>query len=100
VIARHLLDSAGLAAGEGHVDAVTLIQRFGSAANLNIHLHRLLLNHVYRCGADGAPTFAEAAAPSDEELPELLQTIITRLMEMLTRRGVLVEDTGQTYFRR
>jgi hypothetical protein len=26
-----------------------------------------------------------------------LQTIITRVMKMLTRRGVLVEDMGQTY---
>ena len=42
VIARHLLDAAGLEADEGHGGAVTLIQRFGSAANLNIHLHGLL----------------------------------------------------------
>ena len=27
----------------------------------------------------------------------LLQTVIKRLMKMLTRRGVLVEDMGQTY---
>ncbi|MGQ5490876.1 hypothetical protein ACUH78_18720, partial [Thauera sp. ZXT1-4] len=27
----------------------------------------------------------------------LLQTVIARLMKMLTRRGVLVEDMGQTY---
>jgi len=46
VIARHLLQAAGLEAGEGHGGAVTLIQRFGSAANLNIHLHGLLLEGV------------------------------------------------------
>ncbi len=27
----------------------------------------------------------------------LLQTVIARLMKMLTRRGVLVEEMGQTY---
>jgi hypothetical protein len=53
-------------------------------------------------GEDEAPwlvgvALAEAAAPTDDELHALLQTIITRLMKMLTRRGVLVEDTGQTY---
>ncbi len=37
------------------------------------------------------------AAPTDDELHTLLQTLITRLMKLLTRRGVLVEDTGQTY---
>jgi hypothetical protein len=78
-------------------DPVTLIQRFGSAGNLNIHLHCLVLDGVYRCGADGAPTFVETEAPTDDELHALRQTVITRLMKMLTRRGVLVEDMGQTW---
>jgi hypothetical protein len=38
-----------------------------------------------------------AAAPTDDELYALLQTLITRLMKLLMRRGVLVEDMGQTY---
>lgn len=58
VVTRHLLDAAGVKAGVGHGGAVTLIQRFGSAANLNIHLHCLVLDGVYRCGADGVPTFS------------------------------------------
>ena len=57
VITRHLLDAAELPADEGQGGAVTLIQRLGSAGNLNIHLHCLVLDGVYRCGADGAPTF-------------------------------------------
>jgi hypothetical protein len=44
VLTRHLLDGAGLRVDEGQSGAVTLIQRFGSAANLNIHLHCLLLD--------------------------------------------------------
>lgn len=55
-----------------------------------------MLDGVYRCAADGSPIFVEAAAPTDDELHALLQTVATRLMEMLTRRGVLVEDMGQT----
>jgi len=39
VITRHLLDRTGLKADEADSGAVTLIQRLGSAANLNIHLH-------------------------------------------------------------
>ena len=50
VLTRHLLGAAGLKAEEGHGGAVTLIQRFGSAANLNIRLHCLVLDGVYRCG--------------------------------------------------
>ncbi|NDY93968.1 transposase [Ideonella livida] len=97
VITRHLLDDAEVSADEGQGGAVTLIQRFGSAANLNIHLHCLVLDGVYRCGADGSPVFVEAAAPTDDELHALLQTVMARLMKLLTRRGVLLEDMGQTY---
>lgn len=52
---------------------------------------------MYCCGADGAPAIVEAAARADDELHALLQAVIVRLMKMLTRCGVLVEDTGQTY---
>lgn len=90
----YLLDAAGLKADEGQGGAVTLIQRFGSAANLNIHLHCLVLDGVYRRAADGSPAFIEAASPTDDELHALLQSVIERLMKLLTRRGVLVEDMG------
>lgn len=97
VLTRHLLAQAGLAPDEGLGGAVTLIQRFASAAKLNIHLHGLLLDGAYRCGADGVPEFVKMAAPTDDEVQAVLQTIIARLMKLLTRRGVLVEDTGQTH---
>ena len=97
VVTGHLLNGVGLKGEKGHGGAVTLIQRFGSAANLNIHLHCLVLDGVYRCGADGVPTFVEAGAPSDDELHALLHTVITRLMKMLTRHGVLIEEMGQTW---
>jgi hypothetical protein len=59
VITRHLLGQAGLKSEEADSGAVTLIQRFGSAANLNIHLHCLELGGVYRRGIDGSPEFVE-----------------------------------------
>ena len=46
VITRHLLGQAGLKAEEAYSCAVTLILRFGSAANLNIHVHCLVLERV------------------------------------------------------
>lgn len=55
-----------------------------------------MLDGVCRCGADGAPSFVEVDAPIDDELHTLLQSLITRLMKLLTRRGVLVEEMGQT----
>ena len=41
--------------------------------------------------------FVQASAPTDDELHALLHTVIARLMKMFTRRGVLVEDTGQSW---
>lgn len=66
-LTRHLLRAGGHKADEGHGDAPTLIQRFGSANNLKIQLHCVVLDAVYSCRADGAPAFVEADAPTDEE---------------------------------
>ncbi len=96
VITRHLLGQADLKADEADSGAVTLIQRFGSAANLNIHLHCLVLDGVYRRNADGAPVFMEVPAPTDEVVQTVLHKIITRLMKLLTRTGMLVKEQGQT----
>ena len=96
VIARFLLGQAGLGRATADTGAVTLIQRFGSAANLNIHLHCLVLDGVYRRGA-GEPVFRQARAPTRDELQELLGKIITRLLKRLTRSGHLLEEEGMTY---
>ena len=50
LITRYLLGQAGLKADEADSGEVTLIQRFGSAANLDIHQHCLVLDGVYRRG--------------------------------------------------
>ncbi len=97
LVTRHLLATAGLSAVEGHGGSVTLIQRFGYSANLNIHQHRLVLDGVYRSDADDAHSIVEVSAPTDDGLHGQLQTVIARLMKMLTRRGVLVEDMGQSW---
>ena len=47
-IAAFVIQQAGLQRTEASTGAGTLIQRFGSAANLNIHLHCLVLDGVYR----------------------------------------------------
>jgi len=46
-IATHLTHKAGYKKSTAHTGAVTLIQRFGSALNLNIHFHMLFLDGVY-----------------------------------------------------
>jgi Putative transposase len=46
-IARHLIRKAGLTLQTADAGAVTPIQRFGSARNLNVHFHMLFLDGVY-----------------------------------------------------
>jgi ribosomal protein S27E len=75
VIAGFLLKQAGLKHTTADTGAVTLVQRFGSAANLNIHLHCLVLDGVYR-RTEGAPVFQQARAPSRDALAGLLDTTV------------------------
>jgi hypothetical protein len=90
-------DRIGRAAAGADSGAVTLIQRFGSAAKLNIDLRCLVLDGVYRCGTDGETAFVEVPGPTDEALGAVLHKIITRTMKLLTRRGALVVEQGSTY---
>lgn len=64
---------------------------------MNIYLNCLVLDGVYRRGSGGAPEFVEVPAPTDEALQTVLHKIIIRMMKLLTRRGVLVEEEGSTY---
>jgi hypothetical protein len=46
-LATHITKKAGYNKKTAQTGAVTLIQRFGSALNLNIHFHMLYLDGVY-----------------------------------------------------
>jgi len=86
-ITRFLLDQAEINADEAPSGAGTLIQRFGSAANLNIHLHCLVLDGVYQCDPEGEPVFVEVPAPTDEALLTVLHKIITRMTQAAHPQG-------------
>jgi hypothetical protein len=79
----------GAAGGRG--GAVAIIQRFGAALNLNIHVHALVLDGVYV--ADGSALRFQACDPPDEdEMDRVLGTIDRRVYRLLARRGVV--DAG------
>jgi len=96
VIAGFVLSQADLERATADTGALTLIQRFGSAANLNIHLRCLVLDGVVQ-RTGGGPVFQEARAPTGEALQGLLEKIIVRLMKKLTRLGYLVQEEGMSY---
>jgi hypothetical protein len=62
----------GLSLHDGATGAVTLIQRFGSALNLNIHFHILFLDGVYVHRGNRPPRFRRVKALAKGELEELV----------------------------
>jgi hypothetical protein len=96
VIATHLIKKAGLRHNTAHTGAVTLIQRFGSALNLNIHFHMLFLDGVYVDGADET-RFRWVKAPSSGELTQLAYRIARRVGRFLERQGWLERNAENSY---
>jgi hypothetical protein len=96
-ISTHLIHKAGLKCKAGATGAVTLIQRFGSALNLNIHFHILFLDGVYAYRDDRPPRFQRVKAPDKSELEDLAQLISQRVGRCLERLGLLEQDAEQAW---
>ncbi len=62
----------------GQCGAVTFIQRFGSALNLNVHFHTLALDGVYTYAPDATeiPRFSPLPPPSEDEVAEVARKIL------------------------
>jgi len=71
------VNRAGFSNKQAKTGAVTLIQRFGSALNLNIHFHMLFLEGAISENAWGGTTFTRIKAPSDYRVwtPPILQPL-------------------------
>jgi len=97
-IATHLAHKAGFTKPMAQTGAVTLIQRFGGALNLNIHFHMLFLDGVYIGDSNGHPVrFRRVKPPTRNELTKLTHTIAHRVARCLERQGLLERDTGNIY---
>ena len=95
-IAAHLIKQAGHTQQSARTEAVTLIQRFGSALNLNIHFHIPFLDGVYLAKSDAArPRFQWVREPTFTQLTQLAHTIARRVGRLLEREGLLERDTEQ-----
>ncbi len=96
-ISTYLIKKTGFTVAYGaKTGAVTLIQRFGSALNLNIHFHMLFLDGVYTFEGP-RPRFHRAPRSAPDELAKLLHTISKRVARLLERQGLLVRDPEHSY---
>ena len=91
-IARYLISQAGLTRARAATGAVTLIQRFGSALNLNIHFHMLFLGGVYLFKGVHPPLFRPVAGPSANELQGLVEQVGAPVGQVLEGRGLIERD--------
>lgn len=97
LLARQLAALAGLRNALCATGAVTIMQRFGSAANLNVHFHCLAVYGVYRVGRDRRPGFVAATAPTQSQLQSLLAAMIARLIRLFVRGGVVVAKADRAW---
>lgn len=96
-IQTDLTQRAGLKVSSGaRTGVVTVIQRFGSALNLNIHLHMLILDGVYTF-ENGGPRFHRLGAPDHDRLRRLLDRLIRRILRRLVADGLLIHESEQPW---
>jgi hypothetical protein len=72
----------------GQCGAVTFVQRFGDALNLNVHFHSLLLDGVYASGPGDALRFHPVPPPDDAEVERVVTQVARRIASLLERRGL------------
>jgi len=88
-------DRARALGAEGKCGAVTAVQRFGGALNLNVHFHVIVLDGVHVMGKDGRVRFQALPAPTGKERRAWTEEIASRVARLLRRRGLLAGDDGQ-----
>jgi len=67
--------------------AVTFIQRFSDALNLDPHLHTLALDGIYIEDGGGEPVFRYVPSPNDAEVARVADRVRRRVVRLLERRG-------------
>ena len=72
--------------------AVSFIQRFGSALNLNLHFHTLALDGVYAKDAGEPVQFRPLPAPSASEVARVLAGTARRIARLLEARPDTDDD--------
>src|SRR5216684_4843608 len=70
--------------------AVTFIQHFGGALNLNVHFHCVIPDGVF-VRESGSVRFVELAPPSDDEVMAVLRRVVARLERLLRPRLMVAQ---------
>lgn len=74
----------------GRHASVTAIQRFGSALNLNVHIHSLVAEGVWLGGESGPPVFVPVCV-RDADVAAVVRKVDKRVLALMLERGLLGE---------
>jgi hypothetical protein len=70
---------------QGQPAAVVFVQRFGSFANLNVHLHVCFADGVFAQDGDGRIRFRAIEPPTDAEVESVAHKVVRRVAKLLER---------------
>ncbi len=73
---------------DGRGGAVAVLQRFGGALNLNVHIHALVLDGVFTKDQAGTVAFHPTPSLTALDVAEVLATAEPRIARLLNRRGI------------
>ncbi len=96
-IEKAIIKKSGFTQKTAQTGAVTFIQRFGSALNLNIHFHMLFLDGVYLKNNTAKSQFVAIKAMTASQLNQLLSDISHKIIAQLEQTGVLIKEGEQPY---
>jgi hypothetical protein len=68
--------------------AVTFLQRFGDALNLNVHFHTLVLDGVYEHYGEAGMRFRALPPPEDADVARVVERVARWIGRLLERRGL------------
>jgi hypothetical protein len=71
--------------GRLQTGSLTVVQRFGSSLNLNVHFHTIAMDGVYAQQPDGSVLFHPLPAPSDEDVAHLARSVCRKVTRHLRR---------------
>ena len=74
--------------GKAQCGAVTFVQRFGGALNLNVHFHTLVLDGVYAADERRRIRFYRLPPPENAEVARVTACIARRIVRLLEHRGL------------
>ena len=97
-VQRHLRTWAQMRRlGDARSGAIIVVQRFGGALNLNVHLHALVLDGVFARAGDGQLRFHRAPPPSAADVADVLAAIAPPVRARLARAGLDDEDGADSH---